>query len=140
MTAGTGIEHSEFNPSSTDPVHLYQIWLLPETAGLEPSYEQKAFPVEERQNQLRLVASPDARDGSLSIRQDARLYLSSMESGRELSHELEADRNAWLQVLRGGVTLNGHPLLVGDGAAVSGESTLSIRADDDSEILLFDLA
>lgn len=140
MTAGTGITHSEFNPSEAEPVHLYQIWLLPEREGLEPSYEQRAFPEEERRNRLRLVASPDGRDGSLSIRQDARLYLASLEGGREVTHELAPDRHAWVQVLRGGVILNGLMLSAGDGAAVSAESGVMVRADGSSEVLLFDLA
>jgi redox-sensitive bicupin YhaK (pirin superfamily) len=139
MTAGTGILHSEFNPSSTGPVHLYQIWLLPEREGLEPSYEQKAFPEGERRNRLRLVASPDGRDGSLSIRQDARLYLGSLDEGREVRHEASNGRHAWLQVLRGGVSLNGLPMSAGDGAAVGDESSLAIKADGPSEVLLFDL-
>ncbi|MHC5541935.1 pirin family protein, partial [Singulisphaera rosea] len=101
MTAGTGITHSEFNASSTDPVHLYQIWLFPEREGLEPSYEQKEFPEGERHNRLRLVASPDGSDGSLTIRQDARLYLSTLDEGHEVAHAIEPGRHAWLQVLRG---------------------------------------
>jgi redox-sensitive bicupin YhaK (pirin superfamily) len=140
MTAGTGITHSEFNPSPAEPVHLYQIWLMPERTGLEPSYEQKAFPEEERRNTLRLVASPDGQGGSLSIRQDARLYLAALAEGREVSHALAPGRHAWLQVLRGGVGLNGLELAAGDGAAVSAESDLTIRADGSSEVLLFDLA
>lgn len=140
MTAGTGIEHSEYNPSQTEAVHLYQIWLLPERSGLPPSYEQKAFPAEERRNRFRLVASPDGRDGSLSIRQDARLYLASLDAGGELNHAIETDRHAWLQVLRGDATLNGLPVSAGDGAAISAESRLSIRSDTPAEILLFDLA
>lgn len=140
MTAGTGIEHSEYNPSPTEPVHLYQIWLLPERSGLQPSYEQKAFPAEERRNRFRLVASPDGRDGSLSIRQDARLYLASLEAGGELDHAIEPDRHAWLQVLRGDAALNGLPVSAGDGAAISAESRLSIRSDTPAEVLLFDLA
>ncbi len=140
MTAGTGIEHSEYNPSPTEPVHLYQIWLLPERAGLQPSYEQKAFPAEERRNRFRLVASLDGRDGSLSIRQDARLYLASLDAGGELEHAIEPDRHAWLQVLRGDATLNGVAVSAGDGVAVSAESKLSIRSDAPAEVLLFDLA
>jgi redox-sensitive bicupin YhaK (pirin superfamily) len=140
MTAGTGITHSEFNPSETEPVHLYQIWLLPEREGLEPSYEQKAFPEEERHNRLQLVASPNGRDGSLTILQDARLYLASLDGGREVTHEVSPGRHAWLQVLRGGVGLNGLKLSAGDGAAVSDESSLAINADGPSEVLLFDLA
>src|SRR4051794_10360017 len=140
MTAGTGITHSEFNPSATEPVHLYQIWLEPERAGLEPSYEQNAFPEDERRNRLRLVASPDGHDGSLTIRQDARLYLATLEGGREVSHELRPGRHAWLQVLRGDVTLNGLALSAGDGAALGDEAGLVIRSDRPSEVLLFDLS
>jgi redox-sensitive bicupin YhaK (pirin superfamily) len=139
MTAGTGIMHSEFNPSETEPVHLYQIWLFPERRGLAPSYEQKAFPEAERTNQLRVVASPDGQDGSLVIRQGARLFLGSLNKGRELTHSLPTARHAWLQVLRGGVELNGINLAAGDGAAVSDESALSIRVLTPSEVLLFDL-
>ena len=98
MTAGTGITHSEFNPSKTEPVHFYQIWLLPEREGLEPSYEQRAFPEEERHNRLRLVASSDGSDGSLIIRQDARLFLATLDGGREVSHEVPSVRHAWVQV------------------------------------------
>jgi redox-sensitive bicupin YhaK (pirin superfamily) len=140
MTAGTGIVHSEANPSPTDTVHLYQIWLLPEREGLEPSYEQRAISAAERRNRLGLVASPDGREGSLTIRQDALLYLGTLDAGREVSHSLPAGRHAWLQVLRGGVQLDGRPLTAGDGAAVSEEPTLSIGADGPSEVLLFDLA
>ena len=140
MTAGAGIVHSEFNPSETEPVHFYQIWLEPEREGLEPSYEQRAFPEEERSNRLRLVASPDGSDGSLTIRQDARLYLATLDGGRAVSHELTPGRHAWVQVLRGDVELNGRPMRAGDGAAVSDESDLTIRADGPAEVLLFDLA
>ncbi len=140
MTAGSGITHSEFNASTSDPVHLYPIWLLPEGEGLEPSYEQKMFADGERRNQLRLVASPDGRDGSLSIRQDARLYLATMEGEAEVTHRLSTGRHAWLQVLRGDVEVNGSALTAGDGAAVSEEASLTIRADGTSEVLLFDLA
>jgi redox-sensitive bicupin YhaK (pirin superfamily) len=140
MTAGTGVRHSEFNPSPTEPVHLYQIWLLPERKGLEPSYEQRPFPEEERQGGLRLVASPDGADGSLTIRQDARLYLSTLRAGDVVSHALKPGRHAWLQVLRGRVTLNGHALATGDGAAVSEERALDLSADRGAEVLLFDLA
>jgi redox-sensitive bicupin YhaK (pirin superfamily) len=139
MTAGTGISHSEFNGSQTEPVHLYQIWLLPERAGLEPSYEQKAFPQDERHNRLRLVASPDGRDGSLTIRQDARIYLGSIDEGRELTHELAGGRHAWLQVLKGNVDLNGLAMSAGDGAAISDDSSLAVRSKSSSEVMLFDL-
>jgi redox-sensitive bicupin YhaK (pirin superfamily) len=139
MSAGTGITHSEFNTSDSQPVHLYQIWLEPEREGLEPSYEQRAFPEGERHNRLRLVASPDGHDGSLTIRQDARLYLATLDGGRGVSHDLEPGRHAWLQVLRGDVGINGLALAAGDGAAISVEPGLTIRADGPSEVLLFDL-
>jgi len=129
MSAGTGVQHGEFNPSETEPVHLYQIWLLPAEKGLTPSYEQKTFSNDDRKGRLRLVASPDAQDGSLLIHQDARIYLSSLDANQEIRHKLAAGRHAWLQVLRGSVELNGHKLATSDGAAVSDETALSIRAD-----------
>ena len=140
MTAGTGITHSEFNPSLTEPVHLYQIWLYPEQSGLTPSYEQKAFPQTERHNRLRLAASRDAAEGSLTIHTDARIYLAELQSDHTVQHELVPGRHAWLQVLRGRVTLNGSDLETSDGAAVSDEVELRITATQDAEILLFDLA
>jgi quercetin 2,3-dioxygenase len=140
MSAGTGITHSEFNPSKDEPVHLYQIWQLPEKDGITPSYEQKRFPEEERRNQLRLVASRDQADGSLLIHSDARVYLSTIDQGRSVTHELAANRYAWLQVLRGSVTLNGQPLDTSDGAAIANETSLNIEATTDAEVMLFDLA
>ena len=140
MTAGSGIRHSEFNPSADQPVHLYQIWLMPRAAGLEPSYEQKAFPAAERHNQLRLVASPAGDDGSLTIQQDARLYLATLDAELSVTYELPAGRHAWLQVLRGSVELNGLPLATSDGAAIGNESQLTITATAPAEVLLFDLA
>jgi redox-sensitive bicupin YhaK (pirin superfamily) len=141
MTAGTGIRHSEFNPSEFEPVHLYQIWLLPDQDGLEPGYEQKTFPEDQRQNQLRLVASPDAADGSLLIHQDARIFLGTLDAGRKLLYSTTAERYAWLQVLRGRLSVNGVALDTSDGAAISGESELALSAtlDSEAELLLFDL-
>lgn len=139
MSAGTGIRHSEFNPSASEPVHLYQIWLLPRQAGLTPSYEQKAFPAEEQQNRLRVVASPDAREGSLTINQDASVYLAKLDADKPVEHMLADGRHAWLQVLRGSVLLNGQPLATSDGAAVSEERELTIEATEPAEIMLFDL-
>ena len=139
MSAGTGITHSEFNPSDSERVHLYQIWLLPDQKGIEPSYEQKRFPDEQRHNRLRLVASPDRQDGSLHIHQDARVYLSTLDAGNQLGHTLAPRRHAWLQVLRGQVNLNGHSLDTGDGAAVSEEAHLEIVAKQPTEFMLFDL-
>jgi len=140
MSAGTGIMHSEFNPSESELVHFYQIWLLPERRGLVPSYEQKRFSEDERRNRLRLVASPDGAEGSLSVRQDARIYLASVLDGKSASHALDAGRYAWLQVLRGEVALNGTNLGTSDGVAVSDERQLSITAKGNAEIMLFDLA
>jgi redox-sensitive bicupin YhaK (pirin superfamily) len=140
ITAGTGVLHSEFNPSATEAVHLYQIWLLPERRGLQPGYEQRAFPAEGRQNRWQRVASRDGRDGSLLIHQDASLYLTALDKGRALRHDIEKGRHAWLQVLRGGVQLNGHSLTAGDGAAVSAEQALDVNAAAQAEVLLFDLA
>ena len=139
MSAGTGIRHSEFNPSAAEPVHLYQIWLLPRQAGLAPSYEQKAFSDDEQQNRLRVVASPDARDGSLTINQDASVYLAKLDARKAIDHPLAEGRHAWLQVLRGSVRLNGLQLDTSDGAAVSDERLLQIEATEHAEIMLFDL-
>ncbi len=140
MSAGTGITHSEFNPSGSEPTHLYQIWLLPDRKGIEPSYEQKRFPAQEQLNQLRLVASPDAANGSLLIHQDAQIYLASIEIDRDIAHELKPDRHAWLQVLRGEVAVAGNELKAGDGAAISDEREVGITGRSDAEIMLFDLA
>ncbi len=139
MSAGTGITHSEFNPSDSEPVHLYQIWLFPERKGIEPSYEQKSFPEAERHNRLRLVASRNAAVGSLLIHQDARIFLGSLDEGHRVEHTLDPQRHAWLQVLRGAVTLNGHELNTSDGAAISEECALEIVAAQPAEVMLFDL-
>ncbi|MCC3447795.1 MULTISPECIES: pirin family protein [unclassified Microcoleus] len=140
MSAGTGIQHSEFNPSQTDPVHLLQIWLLPDTNGLEPSYEQRDFPVVERRGKLRLVAARDARDGAVKVHQDVDLYAAVLDKNSRVSHVLQPNRHAWIQVARGAVLLNGLTLEKGDGAAVSDEAELVIEATEDAEFLLFDLA
>jgi redox-sensitive bicupin YhaK (pirin superfamily) len=139
MSAGTGVRHSEFNPSDSAVVHLYQIWLLPDRAGHVPSYEQKNFPEAERNAALRLVASPDGRDGSLTIHQDALVFLSSLKKGDEVTHTLRPGRHAWLQVLRGVVRLNETTFSAGDGAAISDESALTIQAAESAEVMLFDL-
>lgn len=140
MTAGSGIRHSEFNPSTTDDVHLLQIWILPEKTALPPSYEQKSFPENEKRGRLRLIASPDATEGSVKINQDAKLYVTLLKPGEEVAHEFGAGRHGWLQVARGGVELNGKKLGQGDGAAISNEKTVSIKGTEDAEVLLFDLA
>lgn len=140
MSAGSGITHSEFNPSATEPLHLYQIWLFPDQKGIEPSYEQKRFPPEEQQNRWRLVAAPDAEGGALMIHQDARVHLANLEAGSELTYPLSPERHAWLQVLRGQVTLNDIPLETSDGAALSEEGEFTVRATEAAELMLFDLA
>jgi len=140
MTAGRGIRHSEYNPSKSEQVHLYQIWILPEKKSLEPSYEQKSFPTEEKQGKLRLIASPDAKDGSVKINQDAWLYVSLLKPGEEVVHDFGKGRHGWLQVAKGGIEVNGQRLEQGDGAAVSDEPKLTIKGATDSEVLLFDLA
>lgn len=140
MSAGTGIKHSEFNHSQTEPVHLLQIWLLPDTNGLQPSYEQRDFPLAERHGKLRLVAARDARDGAVKVHQDVDLYAAVLDKKSRVAHALQPNRHAWLQVARGAVLLNGLTLEKGDGAAVSGEAELVIEAAEDTEFLLFDLA
>ncbi len=140
MSAGTGIRHSEFNASETEPVHLYQIWLLPERRGLTPGYEQKQFPEAERAGRLRVVASRDGRDGSLTIHQDATLSLATLTAGQTVTTDLAPGRYAWVQALRGPVSVNGTKLTEGDGAAVGGERQLTITGDGPAEVLVFDLA
>jgi redox-sensitive bicupin YhaK (pirin superfamily) len=139
MSAGTGIRHSEFNPSEKEPVHLYQIWLLPRERGIQPSYEQKFFPEEEELGKLRLVASPDGADGSLRIHQDARIYLAKLAAGESVEHRLTPGHHAWLQVLRGSVQANGFAMATSDGLAVSDESRLHIAGDQPAEVMLFDM-
>ena len=139
MSAGTGVSHSEFNPSASELVHFLQICILPERDGLAPSYEQKHFAVEERRGLLQLVASRDGREGSIRIHQDVDLYATLLAAGQAVEHALRPARNAWLQVARGRGELNGIPLEAGDGAAVSDERSLRM-AGADAELLLFDLA
>jgi redox-sensitive bicupin YhaK (pirin superfamily) len=140
MSAGTGVVHSEMNPSRTEPVHFLQIWIVPDRSGHRPGYEQKAFSDSDRRGKLRLVASSDGRDGSVSIHQDASVYAGLLESGERVSHESRAGRHAWVHVARGSVDLNGKTLREGDGAAISDEPRLDLTAKDSSEVLLFDLA
>jgi redox-sensitive bicupin YhaK (pirin superfamily) len=140
MSAGTGIRHSEFNPSDAELVHLYQVWLVPDEKGVTPSYEQRSFHEEEKVGKLRLVASPDGADGSLTIHQDARLYLAVLAPGQVVSHSIENGRAGWLQVLRGTVEAFGSNLSAGDGVAITDESGVVVRAGSSSEVLLFDLA
>lgn len=139
MSAGRGIAHSEYNQSPSEPVHLLQIWILPNKKGVVPSYEQKSF-AKEVEGKLRLVASPDGREDSIVLLQDAELYIARLKAGQKVNHELIPGRYAWVQVARGNVTLNGIEMKAGAGAAVSEEKKLEIAANEDSEILLFDLA
>ncbi|MFN0061387.1 MAG: pirin family protein [Myxococcaceae bacterium] len=139
MTAGTGVQHSEFNPSATEPLHFLQIWILPEAAGLKPSYEQKQFPLADRQNRFRLLASRDGREGSVTVHQDVALWGALLETGMTLEHSLAPGRHAWLQVARGKVVFNGQKLSEGDGAAISNESLLRFVGEIPAELLLFDL-
>lgn len=140
MTAGTGIQHSEFNPSNEEKVHFYQVWILPESNALEPGYEQTYFAPEEKKGRLRLVASRGGDDGSVRINQDVRLYASILDSGESVSHEFAVSRHGWLQVVKGSLRVNGTDLMASDGAAISEEEVLSIEAlSDGTEFLLFDL-
>ena len=139
MSAGTGVRHSEANPSKEESVHLLQIWILPNETGIEPGYEEKKFDDEEKRGRLRLVASPDGSNGSVRLHQDARLYVTLLDAGQQVGHELEPDRHAWLQVARGAIEINGQTLKQGDGAALSQERALKIVGTEPSEILLFDL-
>jgi len=137
MSAGTGVSHSEFNPSDAEPVHLLQIWILPQSQGLPPSYEEKHF--SEEHGRLRLIASNNGRDGSVTIHQDAQLFAAVLDAGQTVVHALDDKRFAWLQVARGTIRLNEVELKQGDGAAVRNESELRITAHDQAEVLLFDL-
>lgn len=140
MTAGTGIQHSEFNPSKTEKVHLYQIWILPETNGLTPGYEQTYFAPETKKGKLKLVASRGGDDGSVKINQDVKLYSSILAKDEKVSLELAENRHAWIQIVKGKVDLNGETLNASDGAAISEERLLEIKSlTDDAEFLLFDL-
>jgi hypothetical protein len=140
MSAGTGVTHSEQNASPTEPVHLLQIWLLPATTGNPPSYEQRAFPPEDKRGRLRLVGARDGRDGAVTIHQDVALYATVLDPGARVEHALTPGRHAWVQVVRGSVKANGQTLGAGDGAAVSNEPTIDVSAVDETELLLFDLA
>ena len=140
MSAGTGVTHSEFNPSPDEPTHLLQIWITPEREGIRPSYEQREFPSEESRGRLRLIASHAGRDGSVTVHQDVEVYGASLREGEEVVQELRGGRHAWVQVVKGSVSVNEVELKAGDGVAVSEEERLSIRASEPSEILLFDLA
>ncbi|MNS54339.1 Quercetin 2,3-dioxygenase [compost metagenome] len=139
MSAGTGVTHSEYNPSPMQPVHLMQIWIETGKKGIAPSYEQKAFPDSEKLNQLRVVASPDGRDGSVTIHTDASLYQTLLRDGGSVTQAIAPGRRAYVHVARGEATLNGKPLKAGDGARVEDEPALTLEAAKSAEVLVFDL-
>lgn len=140
MSAGTGVLHSEFNASKTEAVHFLQIWLLPAERGIQPGYEQKSFSREDREGQLRIVASPEGLDGSVTLHADARLYAGLLDAGRRAELPLVRSRHAWVHVARGRARVNGHELGEGDGAAISDEPSVVVEGVDASEVLVFDLA
>lgn len=140
MSAGTGVTHSEFNHSNDEPVHFLQIWILPERSGLTPEYEEKVFPENDKRAQLRLIVSPDGRDGSLRIHQNALIYASVLGEGDTVHHDLAANRHAWLQIARGELSVNRETLSTGDGVAITDETRLTIEGRRDAELLLFDVA
>jgi redox-sensitive bicupin YhaK (pirin superfamily) len=142
ISAGTGVLHSEFNPSTSDPVHLLQIWIMPEKRGLPPGYSQTHFPLADRTNRLRALASADGRDGSIRINQDATLMAALIEPENSVQHEVASGRSMWVQVVAGPVEVNGQRLEKGDAAAISGEPKVAISAEGGSpaEVLVFDLA
>jgi redox-sensitive bicupin YhaK (pirin superfamily) len=137
MSAGTGIRHSEFNPSTTEELHLLQIWILPEKRGLAPGYEQTAFT--DLDGKLRLVGARDGRDGAVTIHQDAELWASRLDAAQEVAFTPKPGRAQWVQVARGAVELNGQRLAAGDGAAIENETALTLRAEAPAELLLFDM-
>lgn len=139
MSAGTGIMHSEYNHSETEPVHFLQIWILPNQQGIQPRYEQKAFPLEERRGKLRLIAAKDARDGAVKVYQDVDLYTSVLSAGDVVNYHVQPHRYAWLQIAQGIASLNGEELRAGDGVQINGEEQLEISTNIGAEILLFDL-
>ena len=140
MSAGTGILHSEYNPSKSEPVHFLQIWIIPDRDGLPPSYEQTTIPREERRGRLRLAAAPRGEDRAVTIHQDARLFVADLEPGERVMHAIEPGRGVWVQVARGIAALNGTEMREGDGAAVEEERAVTIEAETAVEVLLFDLA
>ncbi|HEY9698888.1 MAG TPA: pirin family protein [Trichocoleus sp.] len=141
MSAGTGIQHSEYNASKTEPVHFLQIWILPEQEGIAPGYEQKTFTEDEKRGTFCLVGSQDGRDGSITIHQNVNLYASVLQNGETVNHPLVEGRVAWLQVVRGAVQLNDRSLAAGDGAAITQEAQITLQGTaDNAEVLLFDMA
>ena len=139
MSAGTGVQHSEFNPSPSALVHFLQIWIEPERPGLKPGYEQKFFTPEDKRGRLRLVASRDGREGSVTVHQDADVYAGLLSSGEQVLHQIAAGRIAYLHLVKGAVRVNGTQLMTGDGAKIESEQDLVIAANEDSELLLFDM-
>jgi hypothetical protein len=140
MSAGTGVRHSEANPSPKNPARLLQIWIEPDRKGYDSSYEQKPFAESEKRGRLRLIASSNGTDASITIHQDAKFYATLLSPGNEVVHNVKAGRFIWLQNAKGSIQLNGQMLNQGDGAAISDEQKLTIKAVEDSEVLLFDLA
>jgi len=140
MSAGTGVVHSEFNGSKEEPVHFFQIWIVPAKRGVAPGYEQKMFPEDDRRGTLKLLVAPGGEQGALNINQDAKLYSAILENGQTVEHRLGSGRGAWIQAARGGIEVNGTKLEEGDGAAIENEEVLCIKGSEGtSEILLFDL-
>ena len=141
MSAGTGVAHSEFNASATEPVHFLQIWLLPNQRGLQPSYEEKHFSPQEKPGQLILVGSSDGRDNSVTIHQDVDLYVGSLKDSNTINYQIDNNRAVWIQVAKGSISFNGKLLEAGDGAAIVDETQITLTANNDTgEILLFDMA
>ncbi len=139
MSAGTGVTHSEFNASESEPVHFLQMWVLPEKDGLKPSYEQKTFSEEEKRGRLRLVGSRDGRDGSVTIHQNVDLYATLLGEGDSVSHELAKGHKGWIQVAQGSVVLNDKQLYPGDGVAIEGPTAITLTSSSEAEVLLFDM-
>ena len=140
LTAGTGVQHSEMNASAEEPVHFLQIWILPERKGLEPGYEERQFAVAEKRGKLRLIAARNGEQDALSVHQDVALYAAILEPGQTLDHALDPGRHAWVQVVRGELVVNSQILHQGDGAAISEETGLLLRAAGSTEVIVFDLA
>ena len=140
MSAGTGVQHSEFNPSSSERVHFLQIWIEPERLGMEPSYEQKFFTSGDKRGRLRLIASRDGREGSVTVHQDADVYASLLSPNEQVSHRIAMGRIAYLHLIKGAVRVNEIQLRTGDAVKIESESKLVITANEDSELLLFDMA
>lgn len=140
MSAGTGVAHSEFNASRTDPVHFLQIWILPEARGIAPSYEQKTFSAEEKRGRLRLIGARDGRDGAITIHRDVDFYAGLFDGGERATHAVHAGRLAWVQVARGEIALNGELLRAGDGAALKDVEIIEFDGRSEAEVLVFDMA